>query len=56
MLKRLFLFLVVKPWRCYVMWCDEMGLTPDNKRCCVPQLSDPERESLSLKTTQVKSN
>ena len=30
-----------KWWRAYVAWCDRMGLTPENQRCCAPKLSDP---------------
>ncbi|QYJ87146.1 hypothetical protein K0I73_05350 [Shewanella mesophila] len=33
--------MIVKWWRAYITWCDKMGLTQDNKRCCVPNLSDP---------------
>lgn len=32
---------VVKAWRAYIQWCDHMGLTPENRRCCMPRLEDP---------------
>ncbi|MCG9712010.1 hypothetical protein L1D29_04175 [Shewanella insulae] len=34
--------MIVKWWRAYTAWCDRMGLTPENQRCCAPKLSDPE--------------
>lgn len=34
--------MIVKWWRAYIAWCDRMGLTPENQRCCAPKLSDPE--------------
>ncbi|GIU32697.1 hypothetical protein TUM4644_32960 [Shewanella colwelliana] len=33
--------MIRKWWRAYIAWCDRMGLTADNKRCCAPNLSDP---------------
>lgn len=33
---------IVKIWRGYIAWCDEMGLTPENRRCCAPRLEEPE--------------
>jgi hypothetical protein len=33
--------MIVKWWRAYIRWCDRMGLTEDNQRCCVPKLADP---------------
>ena len=32
-------------WGKYIQWCDLMGLTPESKRCCAPQLSDPQLKS-----------
>jgi hypothetical protein len=29
----------------YDAWCDSMGLTPENKRSCVPYRSDPSPEA-----------
>lgn len=29
-------------WQQYIDWCDRMGLTPDNRRSCMPRLADPE--------------
>ena len=28
--------IIKKAWKTYCDWLDEMGLTPENKRCCVP--------------------
>ena len=28
--------IIKKAWKNYCDWLDEMGLTPENKRCCVP--------------------
>lgn len=28
--------IIKKAWQHYCDWLDEMGLTPENKRCCVP--------------------
>ena len=28
--------IITKAWQRYCNWLDEMGLTPENKRCCVP--------------------
>jgi len=28
--------IITKTWQRYCNWLDEMGLTPENKRCCVP--------------------
>ncbi|WP_095504261.1 DUF5363 family protein [Paraferrimonas sedimenticola] len=33
--------MIKKLWNAYTRWCDEMGLTPENKRCCAPMLQDP---------------
>ena len=37
---------IVKVWRGYIVWCDRMGLTPDNRRSCAPRLQDPELMSI----------
>ncbi|MGS0674713.1 hypothetical protein [Shewanella sp. 0m-4] len=29
-------------WHKYIQWCDRMGLTLENRRCCAPLLSEPE--------------
>ncbi|MGK0408258.1 MAG: hypothetical protein ACJASB_000403 [Shewanella psychromarinicola] len=34
----------VKPWQKYIFWCDDKGLTLENKRSCVPRLSKPEMD------------
>jgi hypothetical protein len=33
----------IKAWvRKYDQWCEELGLTPENKRSCVPYRRDPQ--------------
>lgn len=32
---------ITKSWQAYIQWCDQMGLTPENRRCCMPRLEDP---------------
>lgn len=32
---------ITKSWQAYIRWCDRMGLTPENRRCCMPRLEDP---------------
>jgi hypothetical protein len=32
---------IIKVWQAYIHWCDRMGLTPENRRCCMPRLEDP---------------
>ncbi|MFB2651562.1 hypothetical protein [Shewanella seohaensis] len=32
---------ITRAWRAYIRWCDKMGLTPENRRCCMPRLEDP---------------
>ena len=33
----------IKAWvRKYDKWCEELGLTPENKRSCVPYRRDPQ--------------
>ncbi|MCU8030222.1 hypothetical protein L5M51_10655 [Shewanella sp. SM73] len=32
---------ITKTWQAYIHWCDRMGLTPENRRCCMPRLEDP---------------
>ncbi|MEL4429439.1 hypothetical protein [Shewanella mangrovisoli] len=32
---------ITQAWRAYIRWCDKMGLTPENRRCCMPRLEDP---------------
>ncbi len=34
----------------YDDWCKEMGLTPDQKRSCVPYRKDPANQSEEKKT------
>lgn len=36
---------IKRAWHCYTAWCDRMGLTEENRRCCMPKLSDPPLES-----------
>ncbi|MFQ6370114.1 hypothetical protein [Shewanella sp. YIC-542] len=36
---------VVSLWHKYTAWCDRMGLTEDNRRCCMPRLQDPPLDS-----------
>ena len=40
--------MIVKWWRAYIAWCDRMGLTPENQRCCAPKLSEPELRGSEL--------
>ncbi|QYJ92058.1 hypothetical protein [Shewanella halotolerans] len=40
--------MIVKWWRAYIAWCDRMGLTPENQRCCAPKLSDPHLDKPEL--------
>ncbi|ABO24685.1 hypothetical protein SHLO109777_06190 [Shewanella loihica] len=40
--------MIVKWWRAYIAWCDRMGLTPENQRCCAPKLSDPHLDKPKL--------
>lgn len=32
---------ITQAWYAYIRWCDKMGLTPENRRCCMPRLEDP---------------
>lgn len=32
---------ITKTWQAYIHWCDRMGLTPENRRCCMPRLEAP---------------
>lgn len=32
---------ITQAWQAYIRWCDKMGLTPENRRCCMPRLEDP---------------
>ena len=41
--------IIKKSWRHYCNWLDKMGLTPENKRCCVPL---DERAQKALKAEQ----
>lgn len=43
-------------WRAYIAWCDKMGLTEDNKRCCVPNLSEPplQRGQKQAESTEIE--
>ena len=34
-------------WQKYIDWCDSMGLAPDNRRSCLPRLSEPELINVS---------
>jgi hypothetical protein len=45
MIKAIFRLFIVKPWQRYILWCDEMGLTLENKRSCVLRLSEPKNEA-----------
>ncbi|MCH1917969.1 DUF5363 domain-containing protein [Shewanella sp. A3A] len=38
------LHLIKRAWHGYTAWCDRMGLTEANRRCCMPRLSDPPQE------------
>ncbi|MFB2659477.1 hypothetical protein [Shewanella mangrovisoli] len=31
---------ITQAWQAYIRWCDKMGLTPENRRCCMPRLED----------------
>lgn len=37
----MFVNVVLLVWERYIQWCDSMGLTPENRRSCMPKLSDP---------------
>ncbi|QSX34528.1 DUF5363 family protein [Shewanella avicenniae] len=32
---------IKRAWQGYTGWCDKMGLTEENRRCCMPRLYDP---------------
>ncbi len=35
----------IKVWiKKYDRWCEELGLTPENKRSCVPHRRDPQEQ------------
>ncbi|WP_083758324.1 hypothetical protein [Shewanella halifaxensis] len=36
-------------WARYIRWCDAMGFTPENRRSCVPHLSDPQLQLANKK-------
>ncbi|ABI70851.1 hypothetical protein CXF78_00660 [Shewanella sp. 11B5] len=55
MIKAIFRLFIVKPWQRYILWCDEMGLTLENKRSCVPRLSEPTNEA-SISEPVIKQN
>ncbi len=40
---------IKKAWQKYINWCDQMGFTPEAKRCCMPNLQEPELEKNKLK-------
>ncbi|GLS83831.1 DUF5363 family protein [Paraferrimonas haliotis] len=42
---------IKKAWRAYIRWCDNMGLTREAKRCCMPNLQDPPLKRRSDKST-----
>ncbi|ABM24028.1 MULTISPECIES: hypothetical protein [Shewanella] len=50
---------ITKSWQAYIRWCDRMGLTPENRRCCMPRLEDPplvsKRSSCLTEDKQVSS-
>ncbi|QYJ99742.1 hypothetical protein K0J45_14470 [Shewanella alkalitolerans] len=48
--------MIVKWWRAYIAWCDRMGLTPENQRCCAPKLSDPQLDKPELKDSNLSSS
>ena len=48
MIKALFRLFIIKPWQGYISWCDDMGLTLENKRSCMPMLSEPEATVATL--------
>ncbi len=39
----------------YDDWCKEMGLTPEQKRCCVPYRKDPVHQKSEEKGTEPQS-
>ncbi|BCV62102.1 hypothetical protein TUM17386_17730 [Shewanella algae] len=41
LLRDLLMFFIQKCWQSYIRFCDRMGLTEENRRCCMPRLSDP---------------
>ncbi|WP_187327382.1 hypothetical protein [Shewanella mangrovi] len=44
--------LITRLWQRYTAWCDRMGLTEDNRRCCMPRLSDPPLEKTPPRKAQ----
>lgn len=32
---------LMRVWQAYIRWCDKLGLTPENRRCCMPRLEEP---------------
>lgn len=36
---------IKRGWKAYTDWCDRMGLTPENRRCCAPRLEEPELDA-----------
>ena len=44
--------IITKAWQSYCNWLDEMGLTPENKRCCIPL---DERAQKALRAEQTSS-
>ncbi|QBF82201.1 hypothetical protein EXU30_05415 [Shewanella maritima] len=44
MLQKFLRVCVIRPWRAYISWCDEMGLTLENKRSCAPRREEPDIE------------
>lgn len=41
-------------WQAYTDWCDKMGLTPENRRCCAPRLQDPPLGGLNENSAEQK--
>lgn len=54
------MFFIQKCWQSYIRFCDRMGLTEENRRCCMPRLSDPPLQKVgqepTLKTGKKKEN
>ncbi len=40
---------IIRGWGAYIRWCDNMGLTPENRRCCMPRLEDPPLDAKASK-------
>jgi len=51
MIKAIFKLFMIKPWQRYILCCDELELTLENKRSCAPRLSESEHEASTSEPT-----